>query len=113
MSTDQEYKDVMDPQAPSMTAEMIGILAKLFGGHIGTGNTKNAYKKNGRRIHGGQGDRVVKAIDPRKLNAKTKANMRANGKRRVTRNSRCPCGSGRRFSTGRCRIDNRDARYEG
>ncbi len=59
------------------------------------GNTKNFWKKHGRIIH--SGGPYIKPLDRKNLSAQTRAQMRKNHTATITRNSRCPCGSGKRF----------------
>lgn len=50
--------------------------------------------KEGEVLYGGQ---IVKPIDPKNLSKKVLEMVVATGKGYITRNSRCPCGSGKRF----------------
>ena len=61
-----------------------------------TGNTRTAHKRRiVKTIH--SGSPYVKPIAMKTLSAKTRAQMRENHTATITRNSRCPCGSGKRF----------------
>jgi hypothetical protein len=62
---------------------------------LGLGNTKNLWKKHGKIIH--SGGAYIKQLDPRTLGAQTRSQMKQNHTGSITRNSRCPCGSGKRF----------------
>ena len=62
-------------------------------GEIGT--LARLRKKAARR--GDNPQQVVKAIDPPFLPSKAKALFERSGLAYITRNSHCPCGSGKRF----------------
>jgi len=40
---------------------------------------------------------IIKPIDPKNLSRRTRAVLEKSGRAFVTRNSKCPCGSGKRF----------------
>ena len=42
-------------------------------------------------------DQIIKAIDERTLSPKVQKLIRKDQRPYITRNSRCPCGSGKRF----------------
>lgn len=59
----------------------------------GVGNARNRWKRGGTTIH--SGSQLIKPIDPKYITAETREQMK--GKRFLTRNSSCPCNSGRRY----------------
>ncbi len=42
-------------------------------------------------------ERFIKPIDPANLSPKVRAMVEATGRGKISRNSRCPCGSWKRF----------------
>jgi hypothetical protein len=54
---------------------------------------REVFEWRGQVIYG----TIIKPIDPKNLSPRVLAMLEASGVAYVTRNSRCPCGSGKRF----------------
>ncbi len=82
-----------NPKAAAMWKGIVNALVRI----TGTGNTENYWRRKRivKTIH--SGSPYIKPLDRKNLSAQTRAMMRENHTATITRNSRCPCGSGNRF----------------
>ena len=82
-----------NPKAAAMWKGIVNALVRI----IGTGNTENYWRRHRvvKTIH--SGGPYIKPLSMKTLSAQTREQMRQNHAATITRNSRCPCGSGKRF----------------